>query len=42
MALHDTRLEHTALSCEVGSSVATGLLKISPDILKKKKTKKPR
>jgi len=43
MALHDTRLEHMALSGEVGGSVASGLLIISPDFLSKKnKTKKTR
>ena len=40
MALHDTHLEHMALSCKVGGGVATGLLKISPDFLSKKKNKK--
>jgi len=38
LALHNTRLVHMALSCEVGGNVATGLLKISPDFLSKKKT----
>ena len=40
LALHNTRLVHMALSCEVGGNVATGLLKISPDFLSKKKLEK--
>jgi len=38
MALHNTRIYHMAykVSCGVGGSVATGLLKIGPDFLSKK------
>jgi len=40
MALHDMHNDHMALArCGVGGSVATGLLKISPDFLSKKAKK---
>jgi len=41
MALHDIRKEHMAWATKltVGGSVATGLLKISPDFFRKKANK---